>query len=103
MNADQGAVPEGLGVLGLDDARIERQSGTKPVVRTGEEDLAYLIWTSGTTGAPKVCFVRVGCARADGELRCVRVRVFRSSIRRRCRVWLCCRTRFQRDLSRSCA
>uniref|UniRef100_D8PSX8 Carrier domain-containing protein n=1 Tax=Schizophyllum commune (strain H4-8 / FGSC 9210) TaxID=578458 RepID=D8PSX8_SCHCM len=47
------ALPEGLDMLSLDDVKIDGQSREKPSVRTTIEDLAYLIWTSGTTGAPK--------------------------------------------------
>ncbi|KAL1744044.1 putative peptide synthetase [Schizophyllum fasciatum] len=42
-----------LQMLALDDLKINQQSKEKPSVRTTVEDLAYLIWTSGTTGAPK--------------------------------------------------
>ncbi|KAL1728701.1 putative peptide synthetase [Schizophyllum commune] len=47
------ALPEGLDMLALDDVKIDERSNEKPSVRTTIEDLAYLIWTSGTTGAPK--------------------------------------------------
>ncbi|KAL1693266.1 hypothetical protein GGG16DRAFT_123376 [Schizophyllum commune] len=47
------ALPEGLDMLALDDVKIDEQSKERPSVRTTIEDLAYLIWTSGTTGAPK--------------------------------------------------
>ncbi len=48
------AIPEGLDVLGLDDARLHDEPENVPVVDTSSAHLAYLIWTSGTTGAPKV-------------------------------------------------
>ncbi|KAK0501009.1 putative peptide synthetase [Armillaria luteobubalina] len=47
------AIPDGLDVLGLDDARLLDEPKDAPVVDTSSTRLAYLIWTSGTTGAPK--------------------------------------------------
>ena len=48
------AIPEGLDVLALDDAQLLDEPENVPVVDTSSAYLAYLIWTSGTTGAPKV-------------------------------------------------
>ncbi|KAK0185195.1 putative peptide synthetase [Armillaria mellea] len=47
------AIPEGLDVLALDDTRLLDEPENVPVVDTSSAHLAYLIWTSGTTGAPK--------------------------------------------------
>ncbi|KAK0434815.1 putative peptide synthetase [Armillaria borealis] len=47
------AIPEGLDVLSLDDTRLLNEPENAPIVDTCSTHLAYLIWTSGTTGAPK--------------------------------------------------
>ncbi|KAK0209228.1 putative peptide synthetase [Desarmillaria ectypa] len=46
-------IPEGLDVLALDDVRLLNEPENVPAVDTSSAHLAYLIWTSGTTGAPK--------------------------------------------------
>ncbi|KAF9077098.1 hypothetical protein BDP27DRAFT_1414219 [Rhodocollybia butyracea] len=47
------ALPDSLDVLSLDDPRLDDQHNTAPVMQTSSDHLAYLIWTSGTTGSPK--------------------------------------------------
>ncbi|KIK50220.1 hypothetical protein GYMLUDRAFT_51337, partial [Collybiopsis luxurians FD-317 M1] len=47
------AVPDDLDIVSLDDVRLDEQPDDAPVVETTPNHLAYLIWTSGTTGAPK--------------------------------------------------
>jgi len=46
---------EGFSFLSLDDNRLDSESDVMPdVEHVSSSNLAYLIWTSGTTGAPKV-------------------------------------------------
>ncbi|KIK54505.1 hypothetical protein GYMLUDRAFT_249438 [Collybiopsis luxurians FD-317 M1] len=47
------ALPDDLDIVSLDDVRLDEQPDGAPVVATTPNHLAYLIWTSGTTGAPK--------------------------------------------------
>ncbi|KAG7451863.1 putative peptide synthetase [Guyanagaster necrorhizus] len=47
------AIPEGLDLLALNDIRLLNEPENVPVVDISSAHLAYLIWTSGTTGAPK--------------------------------------------------
>ncbi|KIK69417.1 hypothetical protein GYMLUDRAFT_152778 [Collybiopsis luxurians FD-317 M1] len=47
------ALPDDLDIVSLDDVRLDEQPDDAPVVETTPNQLAYLIWTSGTTGAPK--------------------------------------------------
>ncbi|KAF9033277.1 acetyl-CoA synthetase-like protein [Hymenopellis radicata] len=49
----EGARPENLVMLALDDPRLSDQPDSNPVVDISPSHLAYLIWTSGTTGLPK--------------------------------------------------
>lgn len=51
----QPILPDGLSLLALDDPQLVGQSEETPSVDTQPHHLAYLIWTSGTTGLPKVC------------------------------------------------
>ncbi len=50
----EGARPENLAILALDDPRLNDQLDSNPLVDISPSSLAYLIWTSGTTGLPKV-------------------------------------------------
>nr|Q52US9.1 RecName: Full=Nonribosomal peptide synthase fso1; AltName: Full=Ferrichrome A biosynthesis cluster protein fso1; AltName: Full=Ferrichrome A synthetase [Omphalotus olearius]AAX49356.1 putative peptide synthetase [Omphalotus olearius] len=47
------ALPGGLDIFSLDDPRLNDQPDSAPVIETTPSHLAYLIWTSGTTGLPK--------------------------------------------------
>lgn len=51
--ADLGPDVALTGVKLLTARDIEAQNATAPVIRTGEHDLAYILYTSGSTGNPK--------------------------------------------------
>lgn len=51
-------IPEGIIAISLEDPRLDDEKDSSDLnLEIPPEDLAYLIWTSGTTGLPKVCSV----------------------------------------------
>ena len=55
-------VPDGVEAVDLDDLRAPLEAGELPAVRSGQ--LAYLLYTSGTTGRPKAVLVEHGSLAA---------------------------------------
>ena len=52
-------VPESVIAFSLEDPRVfVEKDGSDLGIEVAPENLAYLIWTSGTTGMPKVCYSR---------------------------------------------